>query len=279
MQRRVRFDRWSLRLWKDHDSATDRASGRSRQQGESRCATCLRTAYAFQEPNLLPWCSVIDNIRLPLELLGVPRPDQQPSIEDSLRLIGLQTADYRKYPRMLSGGMKMGVSLARAMVTKPGILLLDEPFASLDDMLRQQLNEDLLAELAGPAMDGAVCDPQRRGGGVSEPACADHECPSGEDHRVRGRAVCLSAAAVLRGQGELHSWQMISAGGSEGDRGGRNFLLQHVLPPLLLLILVVVAWQVIVTVWGLPPYLLPGPSDVCAVPWRRGGATWRPRPA
>jgi NitT/TauT family transport system ATP-binding protein len=104
-----------------------------------------RTAYVFQEPNLLPWRSVIDNIRLPLELLGVPRPAQQPSIEDSLRLIGLQPADHRKYPRMLSGGMKMRVSLARAMVTKPGILLLDEPFAALDDMLRQQLNEDLLA--------------------------------------------------------------------------------------------------------------------------------------
>jgi NitT/TauT family transport system ATP-binding protein len=103
-----------------------------------------RTAYVFQEPNLLPWRSVVDNIRLPLELLGVPREAQQQPIEDSLRRIGLQPSDYRKYPRMLSGGMKMRVSLARAMVTNPGIMLLDEPFAALDDMLRQQLNEELL---------------------------------------------------------------------------------------------------------------------------------------
>lgn len=103
-----------------------------------------RTAFVFQEPNLLPWRSVVDNIRLPLELLGVPRGAQQRPIEDSLRMIGLQRSDYGKYPRMLSGGMKMRVSLARAMVTNPGILLLDEPFAALDDMLRQQLNEELL---------------------------------------------------------------------------------------------------------------------------------------
>ncbi|MHB0958096.1 MAG: ABC transporter ATP-binding protein [Pirellulaceae bacterium] len=104
-----------------------------------------RTAYVFQEPNLLPWRNVVDNIRLPLELERMPGSAQQPAIEASLRMIGLQAVDYRKYPRMLSGGMKMRVSLARALVTQPDILLLDEPFAALDDMLRQQLNEDLLA--------------------------------------------------------------------------------------------------------------------------------------
>ncbi|TVS20082.1 MAG: ABC transporter ATP-binding protein [Planctomycetaceae bacterium] len=102
-----------------------------------------RLSFVFQEPNLLPWRTVADNIRLPLELQGVPADRQRALIAESLRLIGLQPSDVSKRPAMLSGGMKMRVSLARALVTSPNLILLDEPFAALDDLMRTQLNEEL----------------------------------------------------------------------------------------------------------------------------------------
>lgn len=100
-------------------------------------------ALVFQEANLLPWRKVVDNVRLPLELAEVCKNVQ---VEKSLHVLDIvRLKDFAEaYPRELSGGMKMRVSLARALVTTPQLMLLDEPFAALDEITRQQLNEDLL---------------------------------------------------------------------------------------------------------------------------------------
>lgn len=99
--------------------------------------------FVFQEPTLMPWATVWDNVYLPLRLHGEGRAAVAPRIAAILAAVGLDDFP-QTYPRELSGGMRMRVSIARALVTEPRLLLLDEPFAALDELTRFKLNEDLL---------------------------------------------------------------------------------------------------------------------------------------
>jgi NitT/TauT family transport system ATP-binding protein len=99
--------------------------------------------FVFQEPTLMPWTTAVRNVMLPLTLAGVGKSEAMARARDTLATVGLAGFE-NAYPRELSGGMKMRVSIARAIVTQPRILLMDEPFAALDEITRQKLNDDLL---------------------------------------------------------------------------------------------------------------------------------------
>src|SRR5215469_12432612 len=100
-------------------------------------------SFIFQDATLLPWRTVEQNVRLGLELEYAARDARKERVAQMLELVGLNHVA-RRYPRQLSGGMKMRVSIARALVSRPRILLMDEPFAALDEMTRDRLNEELL---------------------------------------------------------------------------------------------------------------------------------------
>jgi NitT/TauT family transport system ATP-binding protein len=125
----------ALRLLAGLESPTRGEVRRTIRRGES--------AVVFQSPTLAPWLSARDNVALPLELSGLPRREARARAEAALARVGLAAAAGSR-PAQLSGGMAMRVSLARALVTEPRLLLLDEPFAALDEITRRALADDVL---------------------------------------------------------------------------------------------------------------------------------------
>jgi NitT/TauT family transport system ATP-binding protein len=114
-----------------------------RSSGGDRDKATRDIGFVFQEPTLMPWATVFGNVWLPLRLSGISKTAAREKVMEALAMVGLDKFS-DAYPRELSGGMKMRVSIARAVITRPKLLLMDEPFAALDEITRFRLNNDLL---------------------------------------------------------------------------------------------------------------------------------------
>jgi NitT/TauT family transport system ATP-binding protein len=161
-------------------------------------STGHRLSFVFQEATLMPWASVMGNVRLPLDLAGVPRAQSEPRVRAALELVGLAAFE-RQRPRELSGGMQMRVSIARGLVTGPTLLLMDEPFGALDEITRNRLDAELLelwrhkkltVIFVTHSIHEAVYLSQRvivmaaRPGRIVEEVLIDEPYPRGPDFRV-----------------------------------------------------------------------------------------------
>ena len=179
-----------------------------------------RLSFVFQEATLMPWARVQANVRLPLDLAGVPRAQADARVAESLRLVGLDKFAHN-LPRELSGGMQMRVSIARGLVTQPTLLLMDEPFAALDEITRNKLDSDLL-EFRGAKrltvvfvthsiyeavyLSNRVVVMAARPGRIVDEVTIDEPYPRGPDFRVSTRFSAYAKRlqdSLLRASGSL----------------------------------------------------------------------------
>lgn len=168
----------------------------------------------FQEPTLMPWATVAQNVWLPFRLRGKTYGDVKDEVLEALRLVGLE-GFLKAYPRELSGGMKMRVSIARALVTRPRLILMDEPFAALDEITRFKLNNDLLhlktrigctvifvthSVFESVFLSDRIVVMAARPGRVIEELGVDEPYPRTEDFRTSSQyaAHCRAASAALQ---------------------------------------------------------------------------------
>ncbi|MBI1981019.1 MAG: ABC transporter ATP-binding protein [Methylocystis sp.] len=153
--------------------------------------------FVFQDATLLPWANVFDNVFLPLRLGGLTREAASPRVNEALAHVGLLDFSHA-LPRELSGGMRMRCAIARALVTRPALILMDEPFAALDEVTRFKLNDDLLAlkrrlgativfvthsVFEAAYLSSRIVVMSRRGGAIIDEISIDPAIPRNDDYR------------------------------------------------------------------------------------------------
>jgi NitT/TauT family transport system permease protein len=222
-----------------------------------------RIGFVFQEPTLMPWATVRDNVRLPLKLARTPAAEADARIDAALDQVGL--ADFASaYPRELSGGMKMRVSLARALVTDPDILLMDEPFAALDEITRFRLNNDLLALWRNLHSTG-LRDALRVRVGLSLAARDRDDGAAGPDRRRVSHHLAGAARRGIPHVGRICRILPRGLGragavlcGADRRMKSPQSLVRFVLP-VAVFAAGLVLWEAIVRINGIQPYVLPSP--------------------
>ncbi len=133
-----------LLLWRNPVAQLGQMAPQAAAVASGASAPARKLAFVFQSPTLMPWATVHTNVRLPLDLAGVPKAEANVRVDEALKLVGL-TQFAGALPRSLSGGMLMRASIARGLVTQPQLLLMDEPFGALDEITRHRLDADLMA--------------------------------------------------------------------------------------------------------------------------------------